>query len=55
LLCRTAASTYAEQTRSAIAFIQREYGLPAPNGRNVFSWAHRPDVRAVSGIMCKYI
>lgn len=53
---RTAASAYAEQTRSAIAAVQREYGLPAPgSGRNVFSWSRRPDVRAVSGIMCGYI
>jgi hypothetical protein len=56
LMRRTAASAYAEQTRSAIASIQREYGLPAPgSSRNVFSWSCRPDVRAISDIMCSYI
>lgn len=53
---RTAAAAYAEQTRSAIAAIQREYGLPVPgSSRNVFSWSCRPDVRAVSDIMTGYI
>jgi hypothetical protein len=52
---RTAASAYAQQTRQAISSIQREYSLPNPDSRNVFSWQHRPDVRAVSDIMCKYI
>lgn len=54
--CRTAAAAYAEQTRSAIASVQREYGLPMPgSSKNVFSWSCRPDVRAVSDIMCGYI
>jgi len=55
-VCRNAANTYAEQTRLAISSVQREYGLPAPgSSRNVFSWQSRPDVRAISDIMCSYI
>jgi hypothetical protein len=53
--CRTAAAAYAEQTRSAIASVQREYGLPMPGSSNVFCWSCRPDVRAVRDIMCGYI
>jgi hypothetical protein len=36
--------------------VQREYGLPVPgSSRNVFTWRHRPDVRAISDVMCGYI
>lgn len=54
--CRTAAATYADQLHQAIAAVQRDYGLPvAGSSRNVFTWRRRPDARAISDLMCKYI
>lgn len=55
-LCRLAADAYKEQLHQAIAAVQREYGLAEPGSdHNVFRWQHRPDVRTISDIMCKYI
>eukprot|EP00878_Enallax_costatus_P013056 GHUV01013642.1.p1 GENE.GHUV01013642.1~~GHUV01013642.1.p1 ORF type:complete len:422 (+),score=113.94 GHUV01013642.1:479-1744(+) len=54
--CRLAADTYRQQQQLAIAAVQRAYGVALPNSKhNVFRWMHRPDVRAISDIMCRYI